>query len=168
MKGSTLTLILLTPLYDELNKSLDGNKCLGTVLLIATSTCVLPLFGAFIMVFLDSIRVNATVKIDDQSISSSQETKNKINLNNVFKFPPTFWLVLIITGTFYCGIFPFISVGKVFFISKYGFSPLLATSTNRLIQINKFVQILERNISRILLLLIRTFMNLKIEKKLIR
>lgn len=124
IKGSTISLISLTPLYEALGKSMSGSKCLGTVLFISTSTCLLPLFCAVGLVFLDRKR-----SIQEKS---EEKTPPISRLTTILNFPPAFWLVLIICASFYCGIFPFISIGKVFYISKYDFHPFLASTINRL------------------------------------
>lgn len=127
-KGSTLTLISLTPLYDEIDKSMDGNKCLGTVLMIAALMCIPPLLLSVLLAILDKKKRH---NLKSQIAYLNESSEKSINFNAILKFPLTFWLVLLICSSFYCGIFPFISMGKVFFISKYGFSPFLASTTNR-------------------------------------
>jgi hypothetical protein len=56
---------------------------------------------------------------------------DEIKLSDALKFPFTLWLVFIICVTFYCAVFPFISLGKVFFISKYDFEPADANQADR-------------------------------------
>ena len=41
---------------------------------------------------------------------------------DVLSFPLSFWLVCIICVSFYVAIFPFVTLGQVFFIQKYQFS----------------------------------------------
>lgn len=42
---------------------------------------------------------------------------------DVFSFPLTFWILTIVTLAYYGAIFPFISLGQVFFIKKFGMDP---------------------------------------------
>ncbi len=44
-------------------------------------------------------------------------------MTDVFSFPLTFWILTIVTLAYYGAIFPFISLGQVFFIKKFGMDP---------------------------------------------
>ena len=50
------------------------------------------------------------------------EENPKVNLKDVFKFPPTFWLICFICVSYYVSVFPFVTLGQVYFIQKYNFS----------------------------------------------
>jgi hypothetical protein len=56
---------------------------------------------------------------------------DEIKLSDALKFPLQLWLVFIICVAYYCAIFPFISLGKVFFISKFDFAASNANQADR-------------------------------------
>jgi Na+/melibiose symporter-like transporter len=125
LKGSSLTLITMTPLYKEISKIKSGNECLGIVLLIAATVCLFSLLCAVILALMD-LRRTRVIKQDP-----IRKASGKIKLSDALKFPATFWLLVLICATFYCAVFPFICLSKVFFISKYDFGPELAGRTTR-------------------------------------
>lgn len=45
-----------------------------------------------------------------------------MRLKDVFSFPSSFWPLCVVCTAYYVAIFPFISLGQVFFIKKFGFS----------------------------------------------
>ena len=49
---------------------------------------------------------------------------------DIFRFPPTFWLLSIICLAYYAAIFPFISLGQVFFMKKFMFNKSEANMIN--------------------------------------
>ena len=122
--GSTVNLMVMTPVYDAINKTKSGYECLGTALLVAAATCVFSLLCAVILAMLDLRR---TKVIPSEPIKAGDEIK----LSDALKFPLSLWFVFIICVTFYCSVFPFISLGKVFFISKFDFSPTDANKADR-------------------------------------
>ncbi|CAF0723152.1 unnamed protein product [Brachionus calyciflorus] len=124
--GSTVNLIVMGPIYDAIGKTKTGYECLGTALLIAACTCVFSLGCAGILAILDKRRTNV---VPSEPIKAGDEIK----LSDALKFPLPLWLVFIICVAFYCAVFPFISLGKVFFISKYDFSPVTANSADSIV-----------------------------------
>ena len=46
----------------------------------------------------------------------------QIHIRDVLVFPASFWLVCLICVGYYVAVFPFISLGKVYFQVKYNFS----------------------------------------------
>ncbi|RNA16812.1 major facilitator superfamily domain-containing 1 isoform X2 [Brachionus plicatilis] len=124
--GSTVNLIVMSPIYDAISKTKSGYECLGTALLIAAFTCVFSLGCASILALLDKRR---TKLIPVEPVKAGDEIK----LSDALKFPFSLWLVFIICVAFYCAVFPFISLGKVFFISKYDFSPVTANSADSIV-----------------------------------
>ncbi len=112
------------PIYDMISKTKDGYDALGTALLIAATTCVFSLICASILALLDLRR---TRLVPSEPVKAGDEIK----LTDALKFPLSLWLVFIICVCFYCSIFPFISLGKVFFISKFDFSPASASKADR-------------------------------------
>lgn len=56
-------------------------------------------------------------------------------LSDITTFKITFWMVSVICVAYYVAIFPFISLGKVFFITKFHFSPEDANVINAIVYI---------------------------------
>ena len=117
-------MIVMSPIYDAVSKTKTGYECLGTVLMIAATTCVFSLLCGFILGALDLRRTRI---IPSEPVKAGDEIK----LSDALKFPLTLWFVFIICVAYYCAIFPFISLGKVFFISKFDFMPSLANRADR-------------------------------------
>ncbi|UYV73190.1 MFSD1 [Cordylochernes scorpioides] len=46
-----------------------------------------------------------------------------IKIKDVIEFPSSFWMICLICVTFYIAIFPFVALGTVFFVRKFGLSP---------------------------------------------
>lgn len=46
----------------------------------------------------------------------------QIHFRDVLTFPPAFWLLSVVCLAYYVAIFPFISLGQVFFVKKFGFT----------------------------------------------
>ena len=113
-------------IYDWVAKSYDGHQALGASLLIASATCVFSLICASILALLDLRR---TRLVPQEAVKAGDEIK----LTDALKFPLTLWIVFVICVCFYCAVFPFISLGKVFFISKYDMSPSVANTADRLV-----------------------------------
>jgi uncharacterized membrane protein len=124
----------MTPIYNAISQTKSGPEALGTALLVAASTCVFSLLCAIILAALDYRRTRV---IPQEPIKAGDEIK----LTDALKFPVSLWLVFIICVAFYCAIFPFISLGKVFFISKFDFDPTLANTADRYIaKTNQIIQ----------------------------
>lgn len=124
--GSTVNLIVMGPIYDWIGQTKSGYDCLGTALLVASLTCVFSLVCASILGLLD---IRRTRIVGKEEVKAGDEIK----LTDALKFPLTLWLVFIICVCFYCSVFPFISLGKVFFISKFDFSPVTANTADSIV-----------------------------------
>ena len=53
-----------------------------------------------------------------------------ISLRDIISFPFIFWFVSIVCLAYYVAVFPFISLGQVFFMTKFGFSAKEANFIN--------------------------------------
>lgn len=115
----------MTPLYDWVTEQYHGPEALGYALFIASATCIFSLVCAFILALLDLRRTRI---IPQEQVQQGDEIK----LTDALHFPFTLWLVFIICVCFYSSVFPFISLGKVFFISKFDFEPATANTADRL------------------------------------
>ncbi|XP_018117824.1 major facilitator superfamily domain-containing protein 1 [Xenopus laevis] len=58
-----------------------------------------------------------------------------IKITDVKDFSLSLWLIFIICVCYYVAVFPFIGLGKVFFIEKFQFSPLQAGAINSVVYI---------------------------------
>ena len=117
-------MLVMTPIYNEIGKTKSGHECLGTALMVAASTCVFSLLCGSILGFL---HLRQTKIIPTAPVKAGDEIK----LSDALKFPASLWFVSGICVTYYCAVFPFISLGKVFFISKFDFAPSTANQVNR-------------------------------------
>ena len=116
----------MTPIYDQVSEYLSGPKCLGVVLLIASIPCIVSTICAFILSPLDKRRTKV-LKLDNRHDLLATATNERKTMFDIFKFPVQFWLIVTICTCFYSITFPFISLGKLFFIRKYNASPSIAS-----------------------------------------
>ena len=115
---------MMTPIYNQINKSLSGYQCLGLTLFIAGSFTVLSFTAALVLFFLDKRR-------ERLGTVNAVRAGDKIQIKDIIKFPIQHWLIILICLAFYGSLFPFISLAKVFYISKYDLSSIKASETNR-------------------------------------
>ncbi|KAK9509921.1 hypothetical protein O3M35_004808 [Rhynocoris fuscipes] len=111
--GSAVNFIIMDHLYHFIDGYFKGRGALGVTLLVASTTCVLSLICAIILAFLDS------------KARGKNEVKNKddvVRITDMKDFSPAFWMITLICIAYYIAIFPFIALGKVFFIRKFDFS----------------------------------------------
>ena len=114
----------MTSVYDWVSKTYTGPQALGYSLFIASATCLFSIICASILALLDFRRTRI---IPQEPVQAGDEIK----LTDALHFPFTLWLVFIICVCFYSAVFPFISLGKVFFISKFDFAPTSANTADR-------------------------------------
>merc|ERR1712127_9595 len=124
--GSTVNFQVMPWVYDLVSKSAEGNNALAYALMLASVTCIFSLGCAFALWALDKRR---TRFIPSEPIKAGDEIK----ITDALHFPFSLWLVFIICVTYYCCIFPFISLGKLFFISKFDFSPSQANNADSIV-----------------------------------
>lgn len=124
--GSTVNMLIMTPIYNAISEYKTGYECLGYSLLIAACTCIFSFGCALVLMLLDRRRVKY---IPAEPVQAGDEIK----LKDMLHFPLSLWLLFIICVAYYCAIFPFIGLGKGFFISKYDFAPTLANTANSMV-----------------------------------
>lgn len=124
--GSTVNLIVMGPVYNWVGQSYSGYECLGYALLVASATCIFSLTCAVIIGLLDIRRCKY---VPQEPVKAGDEIK----LTDALRFPLSLWIVFIICVCFYCAVFPFISLGKVFFISKFDFAPVTANTADSIV-----------------------------------
>lgn len=123
----------MTPIYEFVNKTKSGPECLGTVFFISCIPVVFSIIFSSSLALLDFKR-NKTFSqpsTTTETTSSADKPHEKIKITDVLRFPLTLWLVYAICVTFYCTLFPFITISKLYFISKYGFDPSKAAGVSR-------------------------------------
>jgi len=129
--GSTVNMNVMQPIYTMMEgilkpKHSEEYKTLGWTLMFGVAFCLLSLFCGLVMAFLDSRAARILKK-------SSAKTGEVIRITDVKDFPLSVWLIFIICVTYYVAVFPFISLGLVYFQSKYNLKPGEANVVNSLV-----------------------------------
>lgn len=110
--GSTVNFNVMEPIYKYVNQWYKGHLCLGVVMLISFMTCLMSFICAVLLGWLDK-RAERILQRNDNP--SGEVAK----LSDVKTFKVSFWMICVICVAYYVAIFPFIAVGKVFFMQKY-------------------------------------------------
>nr|CDS29414.1 major facilitator superfamily domain containing protein [Hymenolepis microstoma] len=155
--GSTVNMNTMRPLYKAVGDRFHvvGSSKMAITLLIASSTCVFSLSCAFALAFFYKRYLKAQNDIiiespqaENETIGEIQDTQpgtsevmtrpaveevKRIEIRDIFRFPAPIWLICVICVTYYVAIFPFISLGLVFFRRKYGLDPSEAAAINSII-----------------------------------
>lgn len=126
--GSTVNFLVMEPVYKYVNQFYKGHMCAGVVLLLASLTCVMSMICALVLGWMDG-RAQRILKRNDNP------TGEIAKLTDVKTFRVTFWMVSVICVAYYVAIFPFIALGKVFFIRKFDYSPEDANTVNSIVYI---------------------------------
>lgn len=103
--GSTVNFMVMEPLYKYVSQYYTGYMCIGVVLLLATTTCVMSFVCALILGWMDK-RAQRLLRRNDNP--SGEIAK----LTDVKTFKITFWMISIICVAYYVAVFPFIALGK--------------------------------------------------------
>ena len=114
--GSTVNFSLMAPLYKYISQWYNPHTAVGWTLMVAGLTCVMSFACAVILGLMDK-RAERILK--KTSITDTGET---FTFRDVLSFPMSFWLLSIVCLAYYVAIFPFISLGQVFFMKKFDFS----------------------------------------------
>lgn len=128
--GSTVNMNIMGWIYSRAAEMVGsvGHRSLGISLMIAASTCVFSLLCAFFIGYLD--RRAKRILNKDQG-----KTGEVVKLTDVKDFPLSLWLIFLICVCYYVAIFPFIGLGKVFFIEKFNFTVKEASFINSIVYI---------------------------------
>ncbi|XP_064441864.1 major facilitator superfamily domain-containing protein 1 isoform X6 [Mirounga angustirostris] len=129
-QGSTVNMNLMGWLYSKVEASLGsaGHTTLGVTLMIGGITCILSLICALVLAYLDQRAERILHK-------AQGKTGEVIKLTDVKDFSLPLWLIFIICVCYYVAVFPFIGLGKVFFIEKFGFSSQAASAINSVVYV---------------------------------
>lgn len=128
--GSTVNMNLMGWLYGKIEASLGsaGHMTLGVTLMVGGITCILSLICALVLAYLD--------RRAEKILNKEQgKTGEVIKLTDIKDFSLSLMLVFIICVCYYVAVFPFIGLGKVFFIEKFRFSSQSASAINSIVYI---------------------------------
>ncbi|KAJ7324898.1 hypothetical protein JRQ81_017918 [Phrynocephalus forsythii] len=128
--GSTVNMNIMGWVYSRVQDLLGstGYLTLGIALLIGGVTCIFSLICALILAYLD--RRAEKILCKEQG-----KTGEVIKLTDVKDFSLSLWLIFIICVCYYVAVFPFIGLGKVFFIEKFKFSSQEASAINSIVYV---------------------------------
>ncbi|XP_062355388.1 major facilitator superfamily domain-containing protein 1 isoform X5 [Cinclus cinclus] len=128
--GSTVNMNIMGWIYSRVQDLLGsaGPSTLGLALLIGGVTCVFSLSCALILAYLDR-------RAEKLLCKEQGKTGEVIKLTDVKDFSLSLWLIFVICVCYYAAVFPFIGLGKVFFIEKFRFSPQEASAINSIVYI---------------------------------
>lgn len=129
--GSTVNMNVMGPLYTFIKDHFDlpvgeDYKLLGWTLMTGFLFCLLSLFCALLMAYLDK-RATRILHTGDA------KTGEVIRLTDVKDFPVSVWLIFTICVAYYVAVFPFISLGLVYFQSKFDLPASEANIVNSLV-----------------------------------
>ncbi|OXB63126.1 hypothetical protein ASZ78_000358 [Callipepla squamata] len=124
--GSTVNMNIMGWVYSRVRDLLghSGHTTLGLSLLIGGITCVFSLASALVLAYLDR-------RAEKLLCKEQGKTGEVIKLTDVKNFSLSLWLIFVICVCYYAAVFPFIGLGKVFFIEKFRFSSQEASAINR-------------------------------------
>ncbi|NXY10382.1 MFSD1 protein, partial [Pteruthius melanotis] len=128
--GSTVNMNIMGWIYSRVQDLLGyaGPSTLGLALLIGGVTCLFSLSCALILAYLDR-------RAEKLLCKEQGKTGEVIKLTDVKDFSLSLWLIFVICVCYYAAVFPFIGLGKVFFIEKFRFSPQEASAINSVVYI---------------------------------
>ncbi|XP_043288687.1 major facilitator superfamily domain-containing protein 1-like [Venturia canescens] len=124
--GSTVNFLIMEPIYNYVATTYSGPDCIGIVLFIASLACVFSMLCTTALTLMDK-RAERLLK------RGHGEEAEIVRLSDVKDFKAVFWLITVICIAYYMAIFPFIALGKVFFMKKYNFDAASANTINSLI-----------------------------------
>lgn len=125
--GSTLGMVTLGPFFRKMvDSAFSRFTALGFCLDLGLVMCILSLLGAVVLGLLDK---RAEKLIDGRNV----KTDEPIKLRDILHFPLALWVIFFICMFYYVTVFPFISLGLVFFQQKYGATSVLASTTNSMV-----------------------------------
>uniref|UniRef100_A0A8C5PM57 Lysosomal dipeptide transporter MFSD1 n=1 Tax=Leptobrachium leishanense TaxID=445787 RepID=A0A8C5PM57_9ANUR len=128
--GSTVNMNVMGLVYSRVKDLIGttGHSTLGVTLMIGGITCLLSLVCAFVLGYLD--------RRAEKILNKEQgKTGEVIKLTDVKDFSLSLWLIFLVCVCYYVAVFPFIGLGKVFFIEKFNFSPVQAGAINSVVYI---------------------------------
>ena len=126
--GSTVGINVILPLYNALSSpSLSGHKLLGVTLFSSALTCAFSSVAAIILGILDR-RAERIMRRSDQPVIAEV-----VRFSDIKHFDRSFWYLSVICVTYYVCVFPFVSLGTVFFKRKWAFDETQANGVDSII-----------------------------------
>ncbi|XP_044523636.1 major facilitator superfamily domain-containing protein 1 [Gracilinanus agilis] len=128
--GSTVNLNVMGWLYHRIATLIGspGHTTLGVTLMIGGVTCVFSLLCGLILAFMDWRAEKILHK-------EQGKTGEVIKIRDMKDFSLSLWIIFLICVWYYVAIFPFIGLGKLFFIEKYKLSPQTASAINSIVYV---------------------------------
>ncbi|XP_072474723.1 lysosomal dipeptide transporter MFSD1 isoform X2 [Notamacropus eugenii] len=128
--GSTVNLNVMGWLYSKIEGSFGfpGHTTLGITLMIGSVTCVFSLICALVLGYLDWRAERILHK-------EQGKTGEVIKLTDMKDFSLSLWLIFVICACYYVAVFPFIGLGKVFFMGKFKVSEQEASAINSIVYV---------------------------------
>uniref|UniRef100_A0A5F8HEC3 Lysosomal dipeptide transporter MFSD1 n=1 Tax=Monodelphis domestica TaxID=13616 RepID=A0A5F8HEC3_MONDO len=128
--GSTVNLNVMGWLYHRIATLIGspGHTTLGVTLMIGGVTCVFSLLCGLILAFMDWRAEKILHKEEGK-------TGEVIKIRDMKDFSLSLWIIFLICVWYYVAIFPFIGLGKLFFIEKYKLSPRTASAINSIVYV---------------------------------
>ncbi|NWZ20502.1 MFSD1 protein, partial [Asarcornis scutulata] len=128
--GSTVNMNIMGWIYSRVQHLLghSGHSTLGVTLMIGGITCLFSLGCALILAYLDK-------RAEKLLCKEQGKTGEVIKLTDVKDFSLSLWLIFLICVCYYGAVFPFIGLGKVFFIEKFRFSSQEASAIDSIVYI---------------------------------
>ncbi|XP_061861451.1 major facilitator superfamily domain-containing protein 1 isoform X5 [Colius striatus] len=128
--GSTVNMNIMGWIYSRVRDLVGytGPTTLGLTLMIGGITCLFSLGCALTLAYLDK-------RAEKLLCKEQGKTGEVIKLTDVKDFSLSLWLIFVICVCYYAAVFPFIGLGKVFFIEKFKFSSEEASAINSIVYI---------------------------------
>ncbi|XP_068939574.1 lysosomal dipeptide transporter MFSD1 isoform X1 [Petaurus breviceps papuanus] len=128
--GSTVNLNVMGWLYSRIEAlfHLPGHTTLGITLMIGGVTCIFSLICALILGYLDWRAERILHK-------EQGKTGEVIKLTDMKDFSLSLWLIFVTCACYYVAVFPFIGLGKAFFIEKFKVSEQEASAINSIVYV---------------------------------
>ncbi|XP_061861450.1 major facilitator superfamily domain-containing protein 1 isoform X4 [Colius striatus] len=129
-QGSTVNMNIMGWIYSRVRDLVGytGPTTLGLTLMIGGITCLFSLGCALTLAYLDK-------RAEKLLCKEQGKTGEVIKLTDVKDFSLSLWLIFVICVCYYAAVFPFIGLGKVFFIEKFKFSSEEASAINSIVYI---------------------------------
>lgn len=124
--GSTVNFQTMEPIYKFVGNYFTTYEQIGVVLYLATLTCIMSMICALVLGWMDFRAQRILRRVDNPNGEVAK-------LSDVTTFKITFWMVSVICVAYYVAIFPFIALGKVFFMTKFGWDAHDANSVNSIL-----------------------------------
>ncbi|XP_055312534.1 major facilitator superfamily domain-containing protein 1-like isoform X2 [Sitodiplosis mosellana] len=113
--GGTIHLMMIEPLYKYINQWYTGHMCLGVVMLIVFTPCLMSFICAILLGALDK-RAQRILQRNDNPGGDIAK------LSDVKTFNATFWMIISICIASNVAVNSFMALSKMFFMQKYDFS----------------------------------------------